>query len=524
MNAKRLVPRICVVLFLCAAFACSADRAATQTRPSALAGKWYPSSPAELSREIDGLLDSAARQPSIDNPLVFILPHAGYRYSGAVAAAGYRLMRETAPRPDIIVIIAPSHYGDFSGCSTLAVDYFETPLGPVRVDTRIARDLLDNHGFADKPSLHAPEHAVEIHLPFLQRIYGTRLERDAPILPILTGTVDERDATRIAAVLASVLRTKRAPVIIISTDFTHYGRRFGYLPFAASGMPDFTARMAALDRGAIDPILARTLPAFARYVRNTGITVCGKHPIMIALALPIADAQTKLLAYDTSARITGDYATSVSYASIAIAGALRAADIAAPAPDHDDADVPLTRADKQSLLSIARKNIQAHLSGSGPYRPPADGVTPAMRSKRGLFVTLKVNDELRGCIGTVTDAKSIIDATLDNSFNAAFRDPRFPPLRRDELGLIRIEISVLTEPRPVGKPGDVVVGRDGLIMERGSQRGLLLPQVPVELGWDRNTFLSHACGKSGLPPDCWRDSRTKIKSFRAIVFGEPSKR
>ncbi|OHD63049.1 MAG: hypothetical protein A2176_09400 [Spirochaetes bacterium RBG_13_51_14] len=180
----------------------------------------------------------------------------------------------------------------------------------------------------------------------------------------------------------------------------------------------------------------------------------------------------------------------------------------------------MTPEDKRFLLKAARDNIRSWLDkGKGIRIFPTDAPKNCMAT-RGVFVTIKSRGDLRGCVGYPTGIKPIILAVLDNSYNAAFKDPRFEPLTAAELNQITIEISVLTEPVRMRSVEEIQAGRDGIIIERGMNRGLLLPQVAVEQGWDRSTFLGHACMKAGLPPGAWKDGETKIFRFQAVIFGE----
>lgn len=169
------------------------------------------------------------------------------------------------------------------------------------------------------------------------------------------------------------------------------------------------------------------------------------------------------------------------------------------------------------LLDLARETIQCRLNGDPlPSREPDREV---LLEHRGAFVTLKIAGRLRGCIGHVVGVAPLWQAVRDNAISAAFHDPRFEPLQADELPQTVIEISALT-PLRRGTPDEVMVGRDGIMIERGPARGLLLPQVASELGWNRETFLDHTCRKAGLEPGCWRHPDTVISIFSAQVFGE----
>ncbi len=505
MKAKGACAAFYVFLFL---VACS-SRSNPEVRRSAIAGSWYPADPARLAAEVDALLSAAPSAREGAAPVMLFLPHAGYAYSGAVAAAGYATLR--GARPDAIVIIAPSHYGSFRGCSVVPVDFYETPLGMVKVDKKALLSLKKNPLFVSDAVADGPEHAVEIQLPFLQRAFGNALKNDPGIIPILAGELTLEEAAGAARAVVDVLGDRARPLFIISTDMTHYGERFGYVPFRAADPKVLQQKLRDLDFGAIDRILKKDAPGFRAYTESTGITMCGRNAALIALSLPFTGYAARLVSYNTSGNITGDFANSVSYASIAVRGGLAKAAV----PDVS----LLSPEERRFLLDCARQNIRSHLLAGADFAVNEEKVPTGCRRERGVFVTLKKRDELRGCIGFIRADKPLYRAVMEAAFNAAFNDPRFPRLEKGELEQVSIEISVLTPPAPVGSPDDVVVGRDGLIVEQGRHRGLLLPQVPVEWGWSREEFLVNTCRKAGLPDYSWKHG-AKIYAFQAEIFGE----
>ena len=496
---------VCIFAFFLAFTAgCSG---AAETKRTSLAGTWYPADASELSGSIDKMLSIAGKSSLRAAPLVLIAPHAGYQYSGKVAAAGYSSAKNA--RPDIIVILGPSHRSAFGGCSVLPVDFFETPLGKIRVDKDIAKRLLSARHFRKIDRAHDLEHSLEIHLPFIQRTFMERMEHLA-ILPVLVGDIDAGEARDIAKTILDALRGK-APLFIVSSDFTHYGPRFGYVPFSATDDKALRDKIKKLDYGAIDFILKKDLAGFNGYVEKTQATICGRNPLMIALALPVKNFYAEIISYDTSGDITGDFSNSVSYAAIALCGGFNS-----PA---GKGKMTLMEEDKKYLLNLARRNIKSVFENANAGTDP-ESVPANCSEKAGAFVTLKKGGRLRGCIGYVEALKPLYLTVMDNSYNAAFRDPRFSPLRKDELGEISIEISVLTEPVPVQSIDEIAVGRDGVIVEKGGARGLFLPQVAVEQGWDRSEFLMQVCRKAGLDVHAWKDKDSKLYTFQAIVFGE----
>jgi AmmeMemoRadiSam system protein A len=173
------------------------------------------------------------------------------------------------------------------------------------------------------------------------------------------------------------------------------------------------------------------------------------------------------------------------------------------------------------LLRIAREAIEVALK----IREELDLLEEGFLAQEGsAFVTITINDELRGCIGTTDAREPLGEAIKHCAVSAAFRDPRFPPLTKEEYPLIHLEISVLSPFKKVESPDEVIAGTHGVMITRGYYRGLLLPQVATEYGWDRDTFLSYTCRKAGLPPDAWKDPGTTIEIFTAEVFSESRER
>ncbi len=184
--------------------------------------------------------------------------------------------------------------------------------------------------------------------------------------------------------------------------------------------------------------------------------------------------------------------------------------------------IELNREQQLRLLGLARRTIENVLDGKGlPEADMVDEFGDSIFAERcGAFVTLHADGALRGCIGYIKGIKTIPETIIDMANASAFKDPRFPPLRKQEYGVIDIEISIMSPIEEVRDVSEIEVGRDGLIISAGYRTGLLLPQVATEYGWDRKTFLEHTCYKAGLPGDAWRAKGTKIEKFSAQVFGE----
>jgi hypothetical protein len=271
----------------------------------AVAGAWYPSDPEKLAGRVDALLAGAGEGAAV-SLAALIAPHAGFDYSGAVAASAFAKLR--GRRFGRILLLGPSHHFGFPGAAVPdAASAMRTPLGDVAIDRDAVSALRDARGFRADDRVFAPEHALEAELPFLQRV----LAGDAPVVPVLLGGgATHDDARRAAEALAPLIDA--ATLVVVSSDFTHFGRRFGYVPFTE----EVPARIRELDHGAVRAIEAGDGDGFARYVEATGATICGHRAIDVLLLLPSASSGGKLLAYDTSGRMTGTWDHSVSYAAI----------------------------------------------------------------------------------------------------------------------------------------------------------------------------------------------------------------
>jgi AmmeMemoRadiSam system protein B len=271
-----------------------------------IAGTWYPGDPDELRRTLDVWLADVGA-PAAALPRALIVPHAGYQYSGKTAAAAYGRWKR-APHARV-VILAPSHRAWFRGAALPGVDAFETPLGRMEVDDATG-ELAEHPLISIDLDPFQGEHSLEIQLPFLRQVLP-----DARVVPLLCGQLQAEDYPAFTSALTTLERDDT--LIVVSSDFTHYGRQFDYQPFPARDAESVRDNLRALDMGAIEPILDGDLAGFRRYVADTGITACGRTPIAAFLAWMGPRCRGELLAYRTSLDLTGDYHHSVSYAAIA---------------------------------------------------------------------------------------------------------------------------------------------------------------------------------------------------------------
>lgn len=481
----------------------------------AVAGTWYPADGDALDRQVAGYL-RAAKLPEDDRaPIALIEPHAGFVYSGQVAAHGFRLLEGRAF--ERVIVLGPSHYASFRGAAVPRAERYRTPLGDVPLDVEGCAALAERPGFQRTNHPFGPEHSLEAELPFLQRVLapGWRL------LPVLIGGgLAPESAAEVAAALRPLLEA--GSLAVVSSDFTHYGPRFNYVPFR-DDVPDNIRR---LDMGAIRHIEAGDVQGFEEYVARTDATICGRGAIDVLMRALPGGARGSLIAYDTSGNQTGDWDHSVSYASLSFH----------PADERPRVEIPPALAEEQgddlgpdqraTLLRLARAAIGDRLRDENSAQRLLEEIAPTGRlAEAGAsFVTLRIPEApggrlgLRGCIGSLAARAPLYRDVMDNAVKSAFQDPRFAPLSLHELDLLRIGISVLTPLRPVAGPEAIVIGRDGVQLDKDGRRSVFLPQVAVEQRWDVPTLLEQLAKKAGLPAAGWRGG--KLATFRSESFGE----
>lgn len=450
-------------------------------RPAAWAGQFYERDPEKLSAQIDSFLRNAPAPASAKPVKGIIVPHAGYLYSGQVAAWGYRLVQG---RPvDSVVIIGPSHRVGFRGCSIYAKGGFETPLGVAAVDEMLAAEIAEASGYGFVPEAHDREHSLEVQVPFIQKI----LPR-AKIVPIIMGSQDERTINRLGSALAKTLPGRNA-LAVASTDMSHF-------------LPKEEA--ARTDSETLSLISSYKLTALINRVESGENILCGGGPVAAVMIYvqKCGKARAEILKYADSSGFGGPI---VGYMSAALT-----ADEPEPGSGFR-----LTGSDKSELLRLARSAVARYIEDKGMPRCP-DGA-PNLKVPRGAFVTLKKKGALRGCIGFIEPAAPLCQTVIQCAVYAAVEDRRFPPVTREELQDLEYEISVLTPLEPVSDPSSIKVGKHGLVVTQGGRKGLLLPQVAVENRWSRNEFLAQTCLKAGLPADAWKKG-AKLQSFEAVVF------
>lgn len=444
-------------------------------RPAAVAGMFYPGNPRALAKEVDDLLGGAqARAPQVGFPKAIIVPHAGYIYSGGVAASAYDAVR---PGRDIVrrvVLLGPVHRVAVRGLATVSDEAFATPLGQVPIDREALAALKDLPQVVTSDAAHALEHSLEVQLPFLQKTLGA-----FKLAPFAVGMASVAEVAQVIERLWGGPET----LIVVSTDLSHYHEY--------------------QEAKRIDGETISRISSFATDLDHD--EACGATPLNGLLQIAKdKHLSLKLLAACNSGDTAGGRDRVVGYSSFGL--------YEGGGPARDDAG--------RTLVGIARGSIDGALSGRAYAAPDAAW----LRQHGATFVTLTREGRLRGCIGSLEAQRPLRIDVAENAIAAAFRDPRFPQLVREEWSSCRVEVSLLSAPKPIEFADDADLlaqlepGVDGVILEAGGRRATFLPQVWESLP-DRRAFMIELARKAGLPGDI-RLRSCRVSRYRVDKFHE----
>jgi AmmeMemoRadiSam system protein B/AmmeMemoRadiSam system protein A len=502
------IARLGVLALVCGVLCCGATgagHAREQDREPIGPGQFYPGSAVTLKAALQALLADAVVAHT-ERPVAIVVPHAGYVYSGQIAADAYR--QAAAPRYDTVVVLGTNHTdGAFRQVAIQPGGAYRTPLGAAVIDEAFVAALRkEDPDCVLDAGPHRKEHSVEVQVPFVQQLFPA-----AKIVPLVVGQPDRALCTRLGRALAALARDRQV-LLVASSDLSHY-------PSA-----DDATRV---DRRTIETIAGLDVEAFygnefgpAAPVRELVTHACGSGPIMAVMtaAKSLGAVHATAVSYANSGDTSlGDTSRTVGYGAVVFTVGERGSDLAALKPPSPDG-AALDAQDKKMLLAFARETIRRFLVTETV--PLARGFSPRAYRNRGVFVTLKKHGELRGCIGHIPSDASMPRLVGAMALQSAFNDPRFEKLRPSELKDIEIEISILSPPKTVGGPSDIVIGRDGVFINADGSGAVFLPQVAPEQGWNRDQMLDNLCLKAGLPANRWRRGGVTYATFQADVFGE----
>ncbi len=436
-------------------------------RRAAVAGTFYPGDESQLRADVRARLASATRLTPTDTlePKAIIAPHAGYVYSGDVAATAYARVARLRGKVTRVVLLGPCHRVAARGLALPGVEQFETPLGPIAVDADAAASLRSLPQVAESAAAHAQEHSLEVHLPFLQEALG-----EFTLVPLAVGDATPQEVAQVLDHLWGGPET----LIVVSSDLSHY------LPYQTAQRTDSET--------------VRTMLALDPHIDHHH--ACGATPVNALLLVARRRGLTPtLLDVRNSGDTAGDRSRVVGYASLAFAEGGSGGPVDAGATQKGTV-----------LLPLARATIARQLGLELTAREDA----PFLRELGASFVTLKRNGQLRGCIGSLEARRALVDDVKHNARSAAFLDPRFRPVSLREFDEITVEVSLLSVPEPMAfRDEDDLIAQlrpevDGLILEVDGHRGTFLPQVWESLPTPRE-FFTHLKNKAGLPMDFWSD-------------------
>lgn len=476
-------------------------------RYPAVAGAFYPDGPQELMNMINRFLKGVPEQEVPGELVALIAPHAGYIYSGPVAAYGFKLLQ--GKEYQTVIVLGPSHRAHFKGGAVYPGGKWRTPLGDVEIDRELAKEIIESsNNFHANTTVHAQEHSIEVEIPFLQATL-----KDFKLVPIEIGSCNLGDCHKMAEGILKAIHKKNV-LLIASTDMSHYypyeiAKRIDGLAIKDLESFDIQKLWDHIKRGEI--IRRNSITDWDKtFKENPYIELCGSRPTIITLlvARRLGADKVKTLKYANSGDTAGDKKQVVGYASCAITK-----------PQTGGGKGMLNENQQKELLKIARNAIKSYLERG--EKPDVSIDDPDLKNIQGAFVTLHKKGQLKGCIGNIIGQKPLYITVRDMAIEAATGDPRFSPVKPEELDDLDIEISVLSPLEKVKSADEIELGTHGVIVRRGYRQGVFLPQVATETGWSREEFLSHLCsGKAGLPADAWKNPDTELYIFSAQVFGE----
>jgi AmmeMemoRadiSam system protein B/AmmeMemoRadiSam system protein A len=471
-----------------------------KTRPPAVAGSFYSADPDILRKDLEFLFSRALPGSTPGQVLAIIAPHAGYPFSGEVAASSYRQVDASRSYKNVFVI-GSSHRFAFEGAAIYQSGDFETPLGVVPVNHELALELTKEEAvFIKHEQAHLSEHSLEVQLPFLQNY----LEKDFKLVPILLGTQSPRTCQKIARVLERYLTDDN--LFVISADFSHY-------PDYGSATEVDIRTAKAICSNSTREFLSAIDENEEKNIPNLATSACAWPAILTMLYMTEEKTDNisyKLVQYQNSGDSRqGDKNRVVGYCSIAVSHE----------GSKKESRFMLSTEDKKDLLEIARLTLDNYI-GKGKIQPVnSNHYSAALETHTGAFVTLHKNGKLRGCIGRFQPDQPLHQVVRDMTISASTKDYRFKPVTPAELEAIDLEISVLTPLVRINDPSEILLGLHGIYIKKGSNSGTFLPQVATQTGWTLEEFLGHcARDKAQIGWDGWKDA--EIYTYEALIFSE----
>ncbi|MDI6766981.1 MAG: AmmeMemoRadiSam system protein B [Bacteroidota bacterium] len=466
-------------------------------RQPAVAGQFYPSNPDELRSTLKGLFSKAIPSKNLTDIIGIISPHAGYVFSGVVAASAFNQV-DPSKIYENIFILASSHYIGFEGASIYDQGDYITPLGKVKVNKQLVEQLIKKYDFfSNRTDAHAREHSLEVQLPFLQYV----LKKDFQIIPIVIGTQNSETCRKIAGALKHYLNPNN--LFVISTDYSHY-------PTYDDAVKVDKVTADAIVSNSPEKLLAAMNANELKGISNLSTSLCGWTSVLTLLYMTQGSENISFtpIQYKNSGDSKyGEKARVVGYNAIAIS------------LKEKKAQFSLSEKDKKDLLAIARNTVAQYVKERKVPDVDATKLSDNIKTHCGAFVTLHKHGELRGCIGRFEPTEPLYKVVQQMAVAASTEDYRFQSVKSNEIKDLDIEISVLTPMKKINSIDEIELGKHGIYIKKGNRGGTFLPQVAKETGWTREEFLGHcAQDKAGIGWDGWKDADIFI--YEALVFSE----
>ena len=477
----------------------SNQKAMLKIKKATFAGSFYPSEKNELKSAIEGFLSKI--EGDVPASQLVIVPHAGYVYSGQVAAYGFKALANFAALRKItsstVFIIGMSHKEYLSGFVTDSSDEWETPLGRVPLDRQKIEELSHKTVLAVESNIFSEEHSLEVEIPFLQDMFS-----DFKIVPILVGDVSSENLQKFANILSEVIDENS--LVVISSDLSHYPAYEDAKKADARTLKAILSGDNTVFEKEIEKLQGEKFP-------NVVTLACGQKAISLGLFLAkeLKLDKKKILNFANSGDVTTDKNRVVGYGVVGFWS-------------EEKSQKTEVKEDKKELLKIARETLENYFTQKivPDFKELANKTEFAfLLEKSGVFVTLNKNGNLRGCIGLMESDKPLFETVPQMALAAALHDQRFPNVTKEELPAITYEISVLSPMKKIEKIDEIKLGVHGVKVRNGRNEGVFLPQVATETGWNLDEFLAHLCTeKAGLSADCFKDPRTEIYVFEAEII------
>jgi len=498
---------ILILLYITIIMETNAQNKQVDRQPVA-AGKFYPAGEDALRRDISNLFEECKKSDEKLNVRAIVSPHAGYVFSGKISATAFSSVDKEKNISNIFVI-ASSHVMSFNGASVYNTGDYKTPLGMIHVNTEIAEKLKNENKVFDFPtSSHLQEHSIEVQLPFIQYYFTGR----PSIVPIIIGTTDVTTIKIIAEALRPWFTDDN--LFVISSDFSHY--------------PSYNDAISA-DNETAKGLISGDPQTFLKSIKTNSLkdidglatSMCGWTSGLTLIYLSQSDKTLKYKMLDYCNSGDSDYGDKdrvVGYHAIALYDLDKNND----SEKAESESFSFSQTETIRLFEIARKSISAKINNSKEYEPDTKGMSDNLKKNYGAFVTLKINGNLRGCIGRFISSDPLYEVVKASALSSAFEDPRFSPLTIDEYKETSIEITVLGPLQKISGPEEIVLGKHGIYIKKDFQSGTMLPQVAIEQGWNVEQFLGYTSrDKAGIGWEGWKSAELFV--YEGIVLEEKEK-